>query len=92
MICSRTGCKGEALWKPVVKMWAKGYPKDSDNAIVIPYPLVACENCREKLKISDVLGDVGYEQIRSAMSDRGLAAPDKNSAELEWTMISGGQA
>lgn len=85
--CNRGECEGAGVWSPVIQIWAKGYSIKDYPPIEIPFPLVVCQEHKEKTVIADLMDDDGFRRINGLVKAHGFKAADKESAKLSWVAV-----
>ncbi len=91
-ICNRTDCGGIAAWRIGAKVWARGTPHFSDNCVVVRFPLLVCDPCKDKTKIDDMVDDQGWRKIVKSVRKSGKPAPERSSLVLDFAPLLMGRA
>lgn len=82
--CTRKGCCNTATFTPIMRFWAKGFPKIAGQQATAEIGLPVCDACAATITLDDLLTDEGKKLIAQMLFVRGKAAPDFATAELEW--------
>lgn len=86
--CSHDGCGKPGAYALVIKLWAKGHPKETTPPLRSVFSLRACEEHRYDVKATGFWTPEGKAQIRGALAALGRAEPDFDTAEFEWVEAS----
>lgn len=85
MTCSSEGCSFEAAWEPVVNLWPAGHDKLKVTPAQLSMVGIAlCDLHRSECRITDLLDDDTWNQIKVGMFDAGLPQPERETAFLTY--------
>ena len=82
MKCQKTNCTNDATCEPILRIWAKGYPKEKTPPIEMHLGLKICDD--HKGEFTPDIFSVGdnWNRVRAAMNSVGKADPDPASTEV----------
>lgn len=87
--CFRKDCGKAGWWKPILLVWAAGYPKDRYPPATLELGFLLCKKHRREFQFSDVIDALGWIRIEAAFAAVHKAIPDRESIEVRWERIPG---
>ena len=84
-VCGRQHCERVGVWVPVLVMWAKSAKPHSPARGTINTLL--CDEHKVKSHVTDFVDDDSWNNIVDSFVDAGLAAPDRQLLQLEFTNV-----
>ena len=85
-ICSCCN-KLPARWSAVIKLWAASQPtiqRTAKTCATLNWDMVFCDDCKEAIKIENLLVPAGRERIANEFQKAGRAVPDFDAAVLQY--------
>jgi hypothetical protein len=86
-------CKqiSEQLYWPTLKLYARGYPRQVFGPASMQMGVIMCEDCKDAVSkeefMRDFLPKENVNKLRYAFNAAGMADPDFDHPEIEWSLI-----
>lgn len=85
--CCKEGCSKRARWQVGFDVWADREKYGEHGPISAWLDLWVCQRCKRELKIEDLIGDMAWAQIVSAVEQQGRASPDRSTIQLKFRRL-----
>lgn len=85
--CDRAGCFGAAMFVPVLLIYARKGVPNSDSPAKAEVALKVCADCKDRLRVADVLDEGTWSAICEGIERRGLPPPDRTRTLLGFRAI-----
>ena len=84
MNCTRQGCPGRAVWRPMLAMRAS---VKSPEVTAKFQDLMLCELHKDEARLMDFLSSSSWDKISRFMVERGKTAPKRHLTTLTYEMV-----
>lgn len=84
MKCNHIDCNNRAGWQAGFKLFAA----TSDVPAIVELGLYVCTEHKEKMKVSDLVTDEGWDRLCESFSGAGKTLPVRSRTALHWKGIS----
>lgn len=83
--CHSIGCKNEAKWQVLLKLFA---PLDyKAPPAVAEITLFVCDECKKDVKVDDLVSDEGWAMIEEGFAKAGKMLPVRDCTQVDFKMI-----
>lgn len=84
MKCTRQGCPGRAVWRPMLAMRASVKSSEVEAKF---RDLMLCELHKDEARLMDFLSPSSWDRIVRFMKEKGKVAPKRNLTTLRYEMV-----